>query len=70
MSSPSKLSAFGEKALVGQETWWHQSHLHCFGQQSGPAEGTPLVGYVQKPKAAFSNLLFHQNVKDLGQERI
>lgn len=30
---PSQLSAFGEKALVGQETWWHQSYLKCCGQQ-------------------------------------
>lgn len=70
MSSPSELSASGEKALVGQETWWHQSYLNRYGQQSGPAEGTPFVKCVQKPKATFSTSLFHQNQKDLGQERI
>lgn len=59
-----------EEALVGQEVWWHQNFLHCFGQQPGPAEGTPFVGYIQHANATPCTLLFHKNCKDMDQDRM
>lgn len=59
------------KNPMGQVTQWYQNNWYGFCQQSGPAEGTLFVGYMQKTKATFSAiLLIHQNWKDLGWEII